>query len=178
MCISVVAILMTKSTVDESVVKGGLALAVYVGIAGQFIYYNFKQKPGLTLSAEGILWQGFLMPPCFVRWSQIEHAKIYFHQEKYSKSKSFGLALRDLDQLDIGKGMRNKLTEHFKRHGYHLRFSAESLLESLEAVEFAVSYYRQHPERRDELTCGAAFSRIMSFESEENLLQNIATKFS
>ncbi len=143
-------------------IEGALAFAGYLGLLITFLWQASKRRPGILLTSQGIVWSDYLYSTRLVRWDEITACKTYLHQGEYNKSPSLGVQFYHLERLELSAGTKRKLTNNFRRWGWHCYFHAESLLVPISDVEQMINFYRHNADARSEFVNGSIRSRFAS----------------
>src|SRR5688572_6169682 len=86
---------------------GGAGLTVQGLVA--LVLSTLRAKPGILLSAEGIVWHETFQPAAFIPWEALAQAVTFNNVVHYTSTPCFGLLVSDGEAVDMGKGRRESL---------------------------------------------------------------------
>jgi hypothetical protein len=153
---------------------GGLCLFILFCL----VISNFRNKPGILLTAEGIVWHEALTSPAFIPWPTIFHAMTFNNVVQFTSTPCFGLLIEDVNAIEASPGRRENCALRFAANGCHFVYVSENLRYPSEALATIINYYLDNPERRPELSNGVALSRISEILQRVNTASDSALVFS
>jgi hypothetical protein len=144
---------------------GGLCPIIFLSL----VISNLRNKPGILLTTEGVVWHEALTSPAYVPWQTIVHATTFNNVVGFTSTPCFGLIIKDVNVIEASAGRRQSCAAQFTQSGCHFVYVSENLRYPSEDLATIIKYYLDNPDRRPELSNGVALSRI------SEILQHIET---
>ena len=130
-------------------VNSGLMLTISLGLVARSLYDLARDRLGVSLTPEGVLWSEMLLPTVLIPWERVENAAAFVSSSKggdTERQETFGLRVREqFDKSDPLLSQRKRFLENRRKQGWDLYLFAESLAVPPIHIAFAVNAYRNAP---------------------------------
>jgi hypothetical protein len=146
--------------------KGWIAAVFFIGVFIVFVSSVLRNKPGVLLTAEGIVWNEYFHEPAFIDWNNIKEAAFFRKKEQYAASPAFGLSVRDPNEIRTSARRIKSAIQSYKMTNFHFVYLAESVLISPHDLATVLNHYLQNPHERTDLSNGVAIENIAAIVSK------------